>query len=131
MPNCIMLGVSCSYNMALYGQSMVLQIISCSSLIIVPRDVPSLISHCWVYPVDPFLKMAKIWPFMAKTWSSYGPSKYFFLNYNQCAQGCSLANFTILCVSHSPLYLEMAKICPFYGQSMVLTWSLKLVLPES
>ena len=33
-----------------------------------------------------------------------------------------MPNFTILGVSHSPLFLEMAKIWPFYGQNMVLTW---------
>ena len=37
-----------------------------------------------------------------------------------------MPNFTILGVSHSPLFLEMAKIWPFYGQNMVLTWSFKL-----
>ena len=78
-----------------------------------------------------FLEGPKYGPFMAKTWSSYGPSNVFFLNYNQFSQGCSLPNFTILGVSHSPLFLEMAKIWPFYGQNMVLTWSFKLVLPES
>ena len=52
---------------------MVLQIGSSWILIIVPRDVPSQILHCWVYSVDPFPKMAKIWPFMAETWFSYGP----------------------------------------------------------
>merc|ERR1711954_618466 len=77
------------------------------------------------------LKMAKIWPFMAKTWSSHGPSDWFFLNHTHCAQGCSMLNFTILGVSPSPLFLEMAKIWPFYGQNMVLTWFFKLVLPES
>ena len=58
-------------NMALYGQNMVLtgnmallwpthgphnvhQIFSSWFLIIVPRDVPCQISHCWVYPVAPF-----------------------------------------------------------------------------
>ena len=40
------------------------------------------------------------WPkyghFMAKTWSSHGPSNWFFLNLNQCAQGCSMPNFRVL-----------------------------------
>ena len=39
--------------------------------------------------------------------------------------------FTILVVSHSSLFLEMANILPFYGQNMVVTWSFKLVLLES
>ena len=77
-----------------------------------------------------FLKIAKIWPFYGKNWSSPGPSNWFFLNHNQYAQGCSMPNFKILGVSHSPLFLKMAKIWPFYGQTMVLTWSLNLVLLE-
>merc|ERR1712114_4390 len=78
-----------------------------------------------------FPKNGKYGSFMAKTWSSHGPSNWFFLNHNQCAPGCSMPNFTILVVSNSPLFLEMAQIWPFYGQNMVLTWSFKLVLPES
>ena len=68
---------------------------------------------------------------MAKTWSSHGSWNWSFLNLYHCAQGCSMPNFTILGVSHSPLFLEMAKIWPFYGQNMVVTWSFELVLPES
>ena len=37
-----------------YGPNMVLEIGSPLILIIVPRDVPCQMSHCWVYPVDPF-----------------------------------------------------------------------------
>merc|ERR1712081_42090 len=65
------------------------------------------------------LELAKIWPFMAKTWSSHGPSNWLFLNHNHCTQGSSMPNFTILGVSHSPLFLEMAK----YGPFMAKTWS--------
>ena len=68
---------------------------------------------------------------MAKTWFSHGPSNWVFLNHNQYAKGCSMPNFTTLGVSHRPLFLEMAKIWPFYGQNMVLTWSFKWILPES
>ena len=70
--------------------------------------------------------MAKTLPFIGKTWSSHGPSNWFFLNHNLCAQGCSMPNFTTLGVSQHPLFLEMAKIWPFYGQNMVLTWSFKI-----
>ena len=42
-----------------------------------------------------------------------------------------MPDFTILGESHSPPLIKMAKMGPFYGQNMVLTWSLKLVLPES
>merc|ERR1711954_204191 len=65
--------------------------------------------------------------FMAQTWSSHGPSNWFFLIHSQCAPGCSMPNFTILSVSNSPLFLEMAKIWSFYGQNMVLTGSFKLL----
>ena len=33
---------------------------------------------------------------MTKTWSTHGPSSWFFLNLNQCAQGCSMPNFGVL-----------------------------------
>ena len=39
-----------------------------------------------MYFSPPFLEMAK-------TWSTHGPSNWFFLNLNQCAQGCSMPNF--------------------------------------
>ena len=64
-----------------HGPYMVLQISSSLILIIVPRDVPCQISHCWVHPVAPFPK--------------------------------------------NGLNMDL------YGKNMVLTWSLKLVLPES
>merc|ERR1711954_159100 len=70
----------------------------------------------------------------ALLWPKHDPHmvlQIIFLNHNQCAQGCSMPNFTNLGVSHCPLFLEMAKIWPFYGQNMVLTWSVGLVLPES
>ena len=51
---------------------------------------------------------------MAKTWSSHGPSNWFFLNLNHCAQGCSTSNFTLLGLSCSPH--------PRNGQNMALLW---------
>ena len=54
---------------------------------------------------------------MATTWPSPGPSNCFLLTNNQCGQGYSMPNFTILGVSNSALFLEMAKIWPFYGQN--------------
>ena len=77
------------------------------------------------------LKWPKNGPFKAKTLTSHGPSNWFFLNHNYCAQGCSMPNFTILGVSHSHLFLEMAKIWPFYVKKVVLSWYFKLVPPES
>ena len=62
---------------------------------------------CWgiFYPNFAFLgilcspyskKWPKYGPFMAKTWYSHGFSNWFFLMLNQCAQGCSMQNFTVL-----------------------------------
>merc|ERR1711954_317415 len=81
--------------------------------------------------------MAKICPFygqnMALLWPKYGPHmvlKICFLNHNQCAKGGSMQNFTIHGVSNSPLFLEMAKRWPLYGQNRVLTWSFQLFFPK-
>ena len=94
---------------------------NCFSWIIinVPGDTPCQISQFWVYPMVPFpCKWPKYGPFMAKTWSSYGSVNWFFLNHNQCAQGCSMPYFTNLGVSHSPLFLEnMAITCTSHGPS--------------
>ena len=111
-----------------HGPHMVLQMASSWILINVPMDVPCQISHWWVYPEAPFLKNGNN---VALLWPKHGPSNWFFLKLNQCAHGFSMPNFTILDVSHSPLFLEMAKTWPFYGQNMVVTWSIKLILPES
>ena len=78
--------------------------------------------------------LSQIWPnygpFMAKIWSLYGPSKYFFLNPDKCAKGFSMPSFTLLGVSCSPLSRNGQNMTPL-GQNVGLTWSLKLVLPES
>merc|ERR1711954_123366 len=110
---------------------MLLQISSSWIIINLPRDVPCQILQFWVYPIVPFsYKWPKYGPCMAKTWSSHGPSNWFFLNHNQCSQGGSMPTFTILGVSHSPLFIEMAKIWPFYGQNMVLTWNIAFLWPK-
>ena len=73
-----------------------------------------------------FQEMDKMLHFMAQTWYSHGYLIWFFLNLNQCGQGCSMK------ISHSWMY----PVTPFprngqnmalYGQNMLLTWSLKLV----
>merc|ERR1711954_525706 len=56
---------------------------------------------------------------MAKTWSSHCPSNWFFLNLNQCAQGCPMPYFTFLGVSCSPLSWKWPKHGPF----MAKKWS--------
>ena len=68
-----------------HGPLMVLQIRSSWFLINVPGDAPCQISQFWLYPMVLFSqKSPKYGPFMAKTWSSHGPSNWFFLNHNQC-----------------------------------------------
>ena len=87
-------------------------------------------------------EMAKIWPFygpnMLLTWSLKLFFSWIIVNVPRDApcqkykmSKCSMPNFTILGVSHRPLFLEVAKIWPFYGQKLFLAWSFKLVLPES
>ena len=56
---------------------------------------------------------------MALFWPKHGPSNWFFLNLNHCAQGCSMPNYTLLDISYNPLSLELAKIWPFTAK----TWS--------
>merc|ERR1711954_349399 len=93
-----------------HGPLLVLQIGSSLIIINVPWDAPCQISQFWVYPIVPISEnWPKYGPFMAKTWSSHGPSNWFFLNHNQYAPGCSMSNFTTLGVFHNPLFLEMAK----------------------
>ena len=114
-------------NMALfwpkYGPHMVIKIASSWILINAPRDFLCQFSHCWGYSVAPFPRDGKIWPFIAKTWSSQGPSNGFFLNLNQCPKGCSMPNFTLLAKSCSPLPRNdqnMALLMPKHGPQMVL-----------
>ena len=56
--------------------------------------------------------MAKNGLFMAKTWSSHGPSNWFFLNLNHYAQGYSIPNFLLLGASFSPLSKKWPKHGP-------------------
>ena len=65
------------------------------------------------------LEMAKIWPIYGQNMVLPWFIKLFFLNYNQCAQGCSMPNFAILGVSYSPPFLKTAKIWPKHGPHMV------------
>merc|ERR1711954_487160 len=61
------------------------------------RDASCHISQFWLYPIVSFSwKGPKYGPFMAKKWSSNGSSNWLFLNLNQCAQGCSMPNFSVL-----------------------------------
>ena len=82
----------------------------------------------------PFLELPKIWPFMAKTLYSHGPKNCFFLNLNQCDQGCSMPNFTLLdlsCSPHSYNWPKYGPSWPKYGPHMVLqigsSWILIIV----
>ena len=57
-----------------HGPHLVLEIGSSWILINVPGDVPCQISHCWVYPVVPFLKNGQN---MALLWQKHGPHMVF------------------------------------------------------
>ena len=64
-------------------------------------------------------KWPKYGPFMAKIWSSHGPSNWFFLSLNQCVHGYSMPNFSSGCILQPP-FQERPKYDPF----MAKTWSL-------
>ena len=103
-----------------HGPHMVLHIGSSWFIINVPRDAPCQISQFWVYPIVPFpLKWPKYGPFISKTWSSHGPSNWFFLNHNQFVLRCYMPNVTILGEPHSPFSYKWPKHGPF----MAKTWS--------
>ena len=94
----------------------------------VPRDTQCQIINCWVYPVVPFPRNGKRRPFYGQNMVLHIGSSWILINVPRDAP-CQI--FQILGVSHCPLFLEMAKIWPFYCQNIVLTWSFKLVLPKS
>ena len=76
----------------------------------------------WILKL-PLQESLQCCPFITQKWSSLGPLHRLFLNLNQHSQECSMPNFTILGVSCSPIFLEMAKIWPFHGPNMLLIWS--------
>ena len=43
-----------------------------------------------------FLKIENFGPFMAPTWSPHDPPNLFFLNLNDCVQGCFMPSFRFL-----------------------------------
>ena len=59
--------------------------------------------------------MAKIWPFIAKTWSSHGPQNWILVNLIQSAQACSMPNFTIIVYTVAPSHGK--------GQNIALLWT--------
>ena len=79
-----------------HGPHLVLQIGPSWIKINIPSDDPCQISQFWVYTIVPFfIEMSKNGPYgqnTVLTWSF----KIFFLNHNQCVQGCSMPNLTIL-----------------------------------
>ena len=110
---------------------MVLKIGSSWILINVPGDVPCQISHCWVYPVAPFLRNGQN---MALLWPKHGPHIVLQISLSWIL---FIVPRDVTCqISHCWVY----PLAPFprngqsialYGQNMVLKWSLKLVLSES
>ena len=119
-------------NMALlwpkHGPHMVLQVGSSWILVIVPRDVKCHSSHCWVYPVAPFPRISQNKVLLCSKHCPHlvlkiGPSLISII----VPRGVPCQN------SHCWVY----PVAPFprngqniaiYGQSIVLTWPLKLVL---
>ena len=77
----------------------------------------SHIAECILWP--PLLEMDKICHFIAHTWSLHGPSIWFYLNHNWCAQECCMPNFTLMDVSCSPFSWKWPK----YGPFTTKTWS--------
>jgi len=92
-------------------------------LINVPRDVPCQISHCCFYPVAVLRNGQN----MALLWTKHGPhmvpksgSSWFLINVPRDTQ-CQISHCWVYPVASFPRN----------GQNLVLTWSFKLVLPES
>ena len=110
-----------------HGLNKILQIVSLWILIIVPRDGPCQISHCWVYPLAPFPRnvqnMALYGQNIVNTWSRHlwpkqGPhlvlkivSSWIFINVSR-DDPCQ--------ISHCWVY----PVVPFLenGQNMALLW---------
>ena len=76
-----------------HGLHLVLKIGSTWILINMPRDVPCQISHCWVYPVVPFLRNGQN---MALLWPKHGPSKWFSSSFAFSSFHTSLPSFNFI-----------------------------------
>ena len=93
-------------------------------LINVPRDTQCQISHCWVYPVASFPRNGKN---MAFSRPKHGPhmvlqiSPSWILIIVPRDVPCQISHCWVYPISP---FLEMAKTWPFYGQNLVLKWSL-------
>ena len=114
-----------------YGPNMVLRISSLWVLINVPRDASSQISHCWVYLIAyPARNVQIIALLCPKHGLRFFFSYWFFLSFNECAQGCFMPYFTLLGVSCSPScqkcqnHGSFMTQAPIYGPHMAHTWSL-------
>ena len=113
------------------GPHIVLKIGSIWFLIAMSRVVPCQISHCWVYPVASFLRNGQN---MALLWPKHGSHMVLQFGYS-----CILIYVPrdVSCqISHCWVY----PVVPFprngqnkalHGWNMVLTWSMRLVRPES
>ena len=60
------------------------------------QGAPFYKSHCWVDPVATSFEKFIILPFYGLTWPIHGPSNWFFLDLNNCVQGCFMPNFRFL-----------------------------------
>ena len=70
----------------------------------------------WSILWSPSVEIAKAGPFYGQTWSSHGPSNWYFLNHNQCAQGCFMPNSTILVYPIVPFSWKWPKYGPFMAK---------------
>ena len=140
MPNLTLLGVSCSplstngQNMAFllskHGPHMVLQIGFPESQSLCPGMLHATFHNSGGI-LSPFLRNGQN---MAPLWPKPGPHLFLHIGSSWISAMCLglfRANFHIAwCILYPPIRV-LAKIWPFYGQNMTLTWSFKLVLPES
>ena len=102
-----------------YGQNIVHQIRSCCFLIIVSRDVPSQISHCWVYPVAPFLKMVKTCPFYGQNMVLEFGSSWILIIVARDVP-CQISHCWVYPVAPIPRNGQnIALLCPIHGLYMV------------
>ena len=111
-----------------HGPQMVLPIGTPWILINAPRAAPCQISHCRMFPVNPFpgnsQNMALYGPNMVRTWSFKLVFSWIIINVPRDAP-CKISQFWVYPIVH--FFLEMAKMWPFYGPNMVWIWSSQLV----
>ena len=97
---------------------MVLKIGSFAISINLLRDVPSQISHCWVYPVAPFPRNGKIWPFYWQNMVFTCSLILVLLESQSMCLGMLHAKFHIAGFILKLPFIEMGKIWPFLARTL-------------